>query len=237
VSRRYPDILNSTNNNIDEREINLGNLGNLIPCLDLINHDSSETWLRLEVKSEKLHVINNVHRLSGTELYSNYGLLGNEELLYAFGFSILNNIHDKFTLKLKRNDYNDNDNIFYITKEEGIPLKLWKALNIMVNGDDDDHDDDENLIKINTTEDVINIDTAEVLLDFLEQKLLLLNTNKEVEEILSLDDAKSNFIKNYRIGQHEILTNSIEFLLNILEMGGGDDGDNDDNSEEDIKNN
>ena len=47
-----------------------------------------------------LRVICNYARKKGEELFSNYGLLSNEKLLFAFGFCIENNPHDSMTLKL-----------------------------------------------------------------------------------------------------------------------------------------
>ena len=37
----------------------------------------------------------------GGELFSNYGLLSNEKLLYAYGFAVQNNSHDAIAVKLK----------------------------------------------------------------------------------------------------------------------------------------
>ena len=38
------------------------NLGIMVPLLDILNHDSSQEWLRFEVKNEALQVICNVPR-------------------------------------------------------------------------------------------------------------------------------------------------------------------------------
>jgi len=217
LSRRYPDFAKSyiDKNDNDEREIGLGNVGNLVPVLDLLNHDHNDKWLRLEVHDDKLLVIINVDRSKGDELFSNYGNLSNEELLYAYAFSIENNINDKVTVKLKSNDNNNNNNnnIFYITRD-GIPIDLWKRLSAMVVYDDN---------RQTTETEMINIDTCEILLEFLEQKLLTLNISNDDNDDDDNDNdnqkitLQSRYINNYKQGQFEILTNTIESLLNTIE--------------------
>ncbi len=46
----------------DGREYGMQNLGVMVPLLDILNHDSSQEWLRFEVKDEALQVICNVPR-------------------------------------------------------------------------------------------------------------------------------------------------------------------------------
>jgi hypothetical protein len=206
VSRRYPDFVNShIHLGHNGREKGLGNLGNLVPALDLLNHSHNENWLRLELSGNKLLVIINVDRPKGSELFSNYGSLSNEELLYAYGFSIQNNINDKFTVKLKTGDDN---NIFYITKENGIPADLWRKLSLMVF--------DEEIPESS----MINIDTCEILLDFLQQKLLTINSNNNDNNETSKHgdiSVRSKFISYYYQSQLEILTASIETLIYTME--------------------
>jgi hypothetical protein len=71
VSRRYPekfglqDMFENQDINIDiircKNEASLQNLGSLCPLLDILNHDESKDWLRLEVNTNnnQLYVICN----------------------------------------------------------------------------------------------------------------------------------------------------------------------------------
>lgn len=107
LSRRYPKSFAAipaslqSHPLLERREQNLGNIGTLVPLLDILNHNDEEEWLRFEVVEQGLQVICNVARDAGQELFSNYGELGNEQLLFAFGFTIPNNNHDTLGVKLK----------------------------------------------------------------------------------------------------------------------------------------
>ena len=106
LARRYPghfargESLVDERGKLDGREVGLENLGSLVPLLDVLNHDSSRDWLRLEVKDESLLVICNFAVKCGEELFSNYGSQTNERLIFAYGFSIEDNEEDAVTLRL-----------------------------------------------------------------------------------------------------------------------------------------
>ena len=71
----------------------------------------------------------------GEELYSNYGDLSNEKLLFAYGFAIENNPYDAFMITMRRSveaeDPSNKGKSFstYITAAdgiEGIPMVIYK---------------------------------------------------------------------------------------------------------------
>lgn len=107
LSRRYPEHFHpcsatqSTHTLFQRRETNFGNLGTMVPLLDVLNHDDQRDWLRFDVQDDALVVISNYPRAPGDELFSNYGCLGNDQLLFAFGFAKAHNPFDEFNLKLK----------------------------------------------------------------------------------------------------------------------------------------
>lgn len=114
LSRRYPESFGTKN---DENEIKLsfsdmdtsssnqlsmlGNVGSLVPLLDILNHNHEREWIKFSVKDYKLQIICNYPIQKGQEIYSNYGCLSNGQLLLAFGYSLEDNPHDEYLLKLK----------------------------------------------------------------------------------------------------------------------------------------
>jgi hypothetical protein len=90
--------------NSDGREQGMQNLGALVPLLDILNHDPEREWLTFEVLNGYLHVTCNHPITKGSELFSNYGSLSNEMLLYAYGFCLENNKDDALTLQLMGSD-------------------------------------------------------------------------------------------------------------------------------------
>ena len=97
----------------------MGNIGSLVPLLDILNHNHDREWLKFTISSGKLQVIcnhpvdivsnyfslqirsSNTFLVQGEELYSNYGHLSNEQLLYAYGYALDNNPYDTYPVKLK----------------------------------------------------------------------------------------------------------------------------------------
>ncbi len=61
----------------------------------------------------------------GDEAFSNYGELSNEQLLFAYGFTIPENIYDKVAIKFSLTNSNsgNSNNVFYITSGgiSGVP--------------------------------------------------------------------------------------------------------------------
>lgn len=154
----------------DGREYGMQNLGVMVPLLDILNHDSSQEWLRFEVKDEALQVICNVPRkkvvvkllssilnnnysiqtlstcsfrwffcahmhllqhllIQDQELFSNYGALSNEVLMYAYGFALENNPFDTVTLKLVIGGNNNNNN-----NSDTSPQRVEKVYSISTGG-------------------------------------------------------------------------------------------------------
>ena len=60
----------------------------------------------------------NYARKKGDELFSNYGLLSNEKLLFAYGFCIESNPHDSLTLKLMCRSNSSNNNNEQIERKD-----------------------------------------------------------------------------------------------------------------------
>lgn len=118
LARRYPGSFNSaasyekslgenegdTDGHLllseDGRERGMMNLGALVPLLDILNHNPDREWLKFEVKTGYLSVICNYDIKEGSEIFSNYGSLSNEMLLFAYGFCLENNEDDAMTLQL-----------------------------------------------------------------------------------------------------------------------------------------
>ena len=63
MSRRYPGrfaLQPSADSMLDPRKESLGdNLGAFVPLLDILNHDDSEEWLKLEVVDNDLLILCN----------------------------------------------------------------------------------------------------------------------------------------------------------------------------------
>lgn len=75
----------------------------LIPVIDLTNHNpkAKVTWLVDETDGSFTLQCENPERVQGCELYNNYGMKGNEELLLAYGFCLEDNTADSAALKIK----------------------------------------------------------------------------------------------------------------------------------------
>lgn len=108
LSRRYPGQYGAPtpqDASIDlskfSREADMGNVGAMIPLLDILNHSHEQEWLKFEVKDGALHVLCNYPVKAGEELLSNYGDLSNEQLLFAYGYALPSNPNDCFFVKLK----------------------------------------------------------------------------------------------------------------------------------------
>jgi SET domain len=117
LARRYPGTFSSCESyekslmpsttdveqidtSVDGREQGMMNLGALVPLLDILNHNPEREWLTFKVSDGFLHVTCNYPIEKGSEIYSNYGSLSNEMLLYAYGFCLETNLDDAVTLQL-----------------------------------------------------------------------------------------------------------------------------------------
>jgi SET domain len=110
LARRYPAKFSSENysesddlkskNQGDGREEGMMNLGALVPLLDILNHNPEQEWLTFKVVNGYLNVTCNFPIKKGSEIFSNYGSLSNEMLLFAYGFCLEGNADDAITLQL-----------------------------------------------------------------------------------------------------------------------------------------
>ena len=64
------------------------------------------------------------------ELFSNYGDLSNERLLYAYGFALKDNKFDQVSLKLNIQSNKSQYNMFYLESGgiSGVPKEMWRIL-------------------------------------------------------------------------------------------------------------
>lgn len=75
----------------------------LLPVVDLLNHlPSSHVEWGVEKEDGKNFFVFKADEVNpGAQLYNNYGMKGNEELLLAYGFCLENNVSDVAALKIK----------------------------------------------------------------------------------------------------------------------------------------
>ena len=90
-SRSFPAYLIDKNNKQDSAM--------LLPVVDLLNHNS-KSKVHWDV-SDNYFKFSSESIVPGKEIFNNYGLKGNEELLLAYGFCIENNLQDSVALKIK----------------------------------------------------------------------------------------------------------------------------------------
>ena len=90
-SRSFPAFLIDKNNKQDSAM--------LLPVVDLLNHNS-KSKVHWDV-SDNYFKFSSESIVPGKEIFNNYGLKGNEELLLAYGFCIENNLQDSVALKIK----------------------------------------------------------------------------------------------------------------------------------------
>lgn len=202
LSRRYPFHFASQEESTLpaqfvslERLPGLGNLGTLVPCLDILNHSHQKEYLEFDVTSAAsitatiqegdLQVKSKVDVAPGQELFSNYGSISNGQLMFAYGYAIANNPHDEFLLKVKlpagvsattSSDAAANG-LFALKRGgfHGIPKELFAVFKVMIRmsegtGDDDDEEDEdaENAL-------VVDEECLDLLYSYLTTKLLRLH--------------------------------------------------------------
>lgn len=75
----------------------------LLPLIDLLNHSTSAkvNWSTSNTNGGAFFNFQSESAESGTELFNNYGMKGNEELLLAYGFCLQDNVADSAALKIK----------------------------------------------------------------------------------------------------------------------------------------
>lgn len=96
LSRRYPLHFSPDHASLpldtmyrESGGLGWGNVGALVPLLDLLNHSPTPPpnthWLQFEPTPAGLKVLANLPRAIGEELFSDYGGVSVEQMLYAFG--------------------------------------------------------------------------------------------------------------------------------------------------------
>lgn len=234
LARRYPGkygIDGSVPDEGDGRESGLENLGVLVPVLDIINHDADEEWLQLRVSDDgKLDIICNQARPRGTQLYSNYGSLSNERLLFAYGFAIEDNPHDTFTFRMMARGQDATDlpkdlGTFYIGRGgmSGVPTELWKVLALLA-GTTDEENQHEKGAEDELFE--VSCDEVDALLQFATRKLsALTEADDDVTRALQRHNNSplAGFVSAYREGQKLILRELCRDLNQSLQEATSDE--------------
>ena len=224
----------------DGRDKGLENLGIMVPALDIINHNSEQEWLTLERSDSNsdsdsdsaLKVICNVPRSKGEELFSNYGSLSNEKLLYAYGFAAENNEEDDFCAKLvvqKGEGNTPMSRVFHISRGgiAGVPPALWRVLSGGYAGggvEEEIGEEEEGPVEV-------DLDDLSTLFQFINSKYNNLVACTEeaapamssLEKYASAGDVRAQYIKYYLEGQRAILEELYTELKQNLEDEDGEE--------------
>lgn len=210
LSRRYPFYFASQDeSSLPEplgslnRESGFGNLGTMVPCLDILNHNHSREFLSFEVTKESnastdihtgdLQVKSLVDVSPGGELFSNYGPISNGQLMFAYGYAIPNNPHDEFMLKVKlpqsfefpsstSSSSADSSTsmasrgLFALKRGgfHGIPKELFAVFKVMIRMSDPSEEDDDDASEENANM-VVDEECLDLLYSYLSNKLLHLH--------------------------------------------------------------
>jgi len=255
LARRYPgrhavDHSERPADCVDGREVGLEDLGVLVPVLDILNHSDTHEYLKLRVVNGSLEIVCHQATLAGEELFSNYGLLSNERLLFAYGFAVDDNEHDTVTLRPSLPP--GSDGAFFLGTHyigrggmAGVPALLWKALAFCSGrqefaglfqkrplkdggagegeGEGEDEDEDESPLEI-------GLDEVDALLSFVQRKLTALQRADEsavrvlAEHASGKHAAACSYVSRYRRGQREVLSALLEELEEAA-AGGEDEED------------
>lgn len=251
LSRRYPGNLGPVPLGcLDGREDGLGSLGVLVPVLDILNHDASHDYLLLQtpriqggtpfIGIDQAHFLQVVCQRAcgaGEELFSNYGRMGNEQLLFAFGFAFDDNEHETVAVRprlppsmvIPGKAHSLGTHLVKRGGISGVPRLLWKALGFCcgrnefasaftstVKGlDHEKQDGDEGEVEV-------GLDEIEALWHFANNKLSALKKSAErAQEIIDAHATEYKMecgsIVAYRHGQEEVFAVLVEELAVLLE--------------------
>ena len=246
LARRYPahfagDVKGSSSGPPGvAREVGLENLGALVPLLDILNHSDEEDFLAFDVRDGRLHVLCNHARQAGDELLSNYGLLSNERLVFAYGFAVADNPYDTVALKLMCGQGSGGGEVtnvgtYYVGRGgvEGVPPELWRALSALVGEEDEEEKAGEETEGGGAVE--VGMEEFQVLRDFVGSKLRTLEASEPAAAaaLARVGDAdpRCAFVRHYRDGQHQICKDLFEALTGVLAEA--DDADEVEEADED----
>lgn len=236
LARRYPGkhaVDCSVADSSLGREFGLEDLGVLVPVLDILNHDHGEEHLVLRVEGECLQIICNNPTAARAELYSNYGELSNERLLFAYGFALDSNPFDTFTCRLRAAAHDGTVDLgtYYINRSgmAGVPVELWRVLAEM--GGEDRRDPDEPC--------EVSVDEISVLLSYAQSKLAAFAKVEESVQCAltqwgSTHSTLCSYISSYREGQKVILDELVADLVDAIEEAGGGPENEGEESEEEV---
>lgn len=234
VSRRYPGKYSKLQSVVGEdcpdgRESRLGDLGIMVPALDILNHgDSSIEWLKFKPTNTHLLVIINQHRKKGDQLWSNYGSISNERLLFAYGFATENNENDQVAIHLKMGNHHGgppiDHGVHYLERggSAGVPSSVWTSIQSMRVEEDDDEVEDEVEVKESEEEMeggiAVDLFEVELLRDF-AARLLSKFSSPSLKSLLqeAADahlgaDIRYHWLKHYIQGNRDVLTELISDL-------------------------
>ena len=243
LSRRYPgkhaqDQSVLPEDCLDGRERGLEDLGILVPVLDILNHNDKHEYLKLRVEDGKLLIVCERATEAGQELWSNYGELCNERLLYAYGFARADNEHDTLTVSLRLSQGSHVVGNYRIGRggQQGVPGELWRALALIGAAPDQELEQEEGGETVVYTEELV------ALLQFAEGKLQALDVcEANVQAVFASFQATEHeplcdHIQAYRNGQRQVLHELILDLRKSIEQSEQeeyDDEEDEDEEEED----
>lgn len=214
ISRRYPSKLTSTSTlellkgckQTDYFANHLGNLGAMVPLLDILNHSGERQWLRLEVSANQrfLDVVCNYPVKAGDEILSNYGEgLSNEQLLFSFGFSQEANPHDSVAVRLGGGACT-----YYIGQDaQGcavVPRALWEAMQRLLYEEEEDGG-----------ELAVGLCEAQALLSLMRTRLGALGGKRKR---VRCEGAREAHLRVYLEGQMRIMDATVQLLEDIVDQ-------------------
>lgn len=191
--------------------------GLLLPLLDLLNHRLGQpiVWA---ADGQRIAFKTGDTLKEGEEVYSNYGARPNEEMLFSYGFSIVDNPMDAVLLRLGSSAAVESS-VFYIRRldQGGVPVELWQALAAaFALGDDNAEGEAEEL--------VVGLEEVEMLFGALQQRQASLDGTKAAD-ITSIDtftqgmgvkETRRYHIALYRQGMREVLSENLAQLNGML---------------------
>jgi hypothetical protein len=183
----------------------------LVPILDMSNHRPNQpvSWL---TSADKITFVPESSYPPNSEIFNNYGAKPNEEristtakaniVLMGYGFSISNNPHDSFPLKLP-----GNDTVFYITHNNPVPESL---VDIFC----DLHSEGSIQAKLGRIKK-----TKRTLYEAYRSLLLALGTKlcNLLSNTHSVASTAGMYAKIYRDGQLELLISSYSRIVEIMD--------------------
>lgn len=206
----------------------------LLPIVDLLNHQPSAKvkWTGFDVKNSSKNGAEGEDNIGfrfeteepvskGNQIFNNYGLKGNEELLSAYGFTIENNELDVVALKIqipdvvidmveksgiklpKIEDYTNSisaqkdmakDGVLFFISASHIPNSLIQLFQILI----------RNPLEGGSITSRMKLAGLNALRDALVRKKELIKL--DVPE----DTTRRKYIKNYVVGQNHVLSSAIK---------------------------